>query len=427
MDQNETKLTPLEGLAGFKKHFVADFSAGFSVFLLALPLSLGIAAASNFPPIMGVFSAIIGGVFASFLSGSHLSIKGPAAGLIVIVAGAVEAFGGGVEGWKLSLGAMVVAGLLQVLFGLLKLGRLVSIFPLSVIQGMLAAIGLVIIAKQFPVLLNIDPELLQGKGPISLFLNFPGYIQNLDPKVSCIGALSLLIMLLWPRIKLAYLKIIPAPLLVLFVAIPLGLWMNLGSESPAYTLLSIGNLAEEVSWNVDFSGLSRPGIFIKYVLLLALVGSLESLLTVKAIDIMDPYERESDPNKDLIAIGLGNSIAALFGGLPMISEIARSSANVNQGAKSTWANFWHGAVLLLFVLLAYPLLEMIPNAALAAMLIAVGLRLVNPKGLANIYQLGLDHLAAFFLTIILTLVEDLLLGIASGMVLLAITKRLKKG
>jgi len=186
-------------------------------------------------------------------------------------------------------------------------------------------------------------------------------------------------------------------------------------------------LAEEVSWNVDFSGLSRPGIFIKYVLLLALVGSLESLLTVKAIDIMDPYERESDPNKDLIAIGLGNSIAALFGGLPMISEIARSSANVNQGAKSTWANFWHGAVLLLFVLLAYPLLEMIPNAALAAMLIAVGLRLVNPKGLANIYQLGLDHLAAFFLTIILTLVEDLLLGIASGMVLLAITKRLKKG
>lgn len=417
LDQNKANRLPADGLEGFKKHFSADLTSGFIVFLLALPLSLGIASASQFPPIMGVLSAIIGGLIATFFTGSQLAIKGPAAGLIVIVAGAVTAFGGGAEGWRLALGVVVVAGLVQVLFGVMKLGRLVDIFPLSAVHGMLAAIGLIIIANQVPVLLNVEPLLAKGKSPVELFLSIPEFIMNLDPKVSMIGLVSLAIMLFWQKVKQPLLKKIPAPLLVLLIAIPAGIAMGLKDGSPAYSLLKVGNLAEQVAWNVDFSGASQVGIFIKYVIMVALVGSLESLLTVKAIDMMDPFRRKSDPNKDLIAMGLANTISGALGGLPMISEVARSSANVAQGGKTRWANLWHGVFLLVFALLAYPLLEMIPNAALAAMLIAVGIKLAHPKEFVHTYKIGSDQLAIFITTIFFTLVEDLLIGIAAGMAL----------
>ena len=162
---------PKDGWEGFKENFFTDAISGFIVFLLALPLSLGIAKASDFPPLMGVLSAIIGGLVVSFFAGSRLTIKGPAAGLIVIVAGAVADFGGGETGWHLALGAMVVAGLIQILFGLLKLGKLSDFFPLSAIHGMLAAIGMIIIAKQIPVLLGVDPNLSAGKDPLELILS----------------------------------------------------------------------------------------------------------------------------------------------------------------------------------------------------------------------------------------------------------------
>jgi len=183
MKQNE-KYLPADGFAGLKENFKADAISGFIVFLLALPLSLGIAKASDFPPIMGLISAIIGGLFVSFFMGSRLSIKGPAAGLIVIVAGAVADFGNGdpILGWKLALGAMVVAGLVQIVLGLLKLGKLADFFPLSAIHGMLAAIGIIIIVKQLPVLLNDNPILSKGMGPLELLWNIPNFIKNLGSK-----------------------------------------------------------------------------------------------------------------------------------------------------------------------------------------------------------------------------------------------------
>lgn len=408
--------TPKDGLAGLKENFVSDLTAGFVVFLLALPLSLGIAKASEFPPVMGLVSAIIGGLLATFFTGSKLTIKGPAAGLIVIVAGAVGEFGGGATGWHLTLGVMVVAGLLQIVFGLLKFGKFVDFFPLAAVHGMLAAIGLIIIAKQLPVLLNVDPVLMKGKGPLALFAAIPQFFANLDPKVSVIGGISLAIMLGWGFVKHRVLKQIPAPLLVLLFAIPAGLYYNLAA-SPAYTLVKVGNLAEQVGYQVDFSGISMVGVFVKYVIMVALVGSLESLLTVKAIDQLDPWKRKSDPNKDVIAIGIANTCAAFIGGLPMISEVARSSANVAQGGRTRWANFFHGVFLLGFALLAYPLLEMIPNAALAAMLITVGIKLAHPKAFLHTYQIGPEQLAIFVTTIFFTLFEDLLIGIAAGIVL----------
>jgi MFS superfamily sulfate permease-like transporter len=333
------------------------------------------------------------------------------------VAGAVAAFGGGETGWKLALGAMVVAGLVQVLFGLFKFGKLVDIFPLSAIHGMLAAIGIIIIVKQIPVFLDVNPELYRGMSTVAMITSIPTFLANFDPRATMIGVYSLAIMLGWPYLKDFTLGKIPAPLMVLIVAIPSELAMDFAHTEPPYALLHIGNLVDSLSLNADFSGVFQTGIFIKYVIMFALVGSLESLLTVKAIDLVDPYRRKSNTNQDLIAVGIGNTTSALLGGLPMISEVARSSANVNQGAKTRWSNFFHGVFLLVFVLVATPVIEMIPNAALAAMLITVGIKLAHPKEFINTFRIGKEQLAIFLITIVFTLVEDLLVGIAAGVVL----------
>lgn len=408
---------PKDGWEGLKQNFSTDATSGFIVFLLALPLSLGIAKASDFPPVTGLVTAIIGGIVVSFLAGSRLTIKGPAAGLIVIVAGAVAEFGGGETGWHLALGAMAIAGLIQILLGILKMGKFADFFPLSAIHGMLAAIGLIIIAKQIPVLLDINPAITRGKDPFELLGSVPYYIAHLDPKATVIGVISLFIMMGWQYIKNPIIKKIPAPLMVLLIAIPAELMMDFQHTEPTYALVHIGNLMENIKWNVDFSGVAQPGLFVKYVIMFTLVGTLESLLTVKAIDLLDPFKRKSNANKDLIAIGVGNTLTAMLGGLPMISEVARSSANVNNGAKTRWANFFHGFFILIFVLLATHLIELIPNTALAAMLITVGIKLAHPKEFVNTFRIGKEQLAIFLVTIFFTLFEDLLVGIAAGIIL----------
>lgn len=405
---------PKDGLAGLKENFSSDAASGFIVFLLALPLSLGIAKASDFPPIMGLITAIIGGTVVSLFMGSRLSIKGPAAGLIVIVAGAVAEFGGGETGWHFALGAMAVAGVVQVLFGVFKMGKLMDFFPLSAVHGMLAAIGLIIIGKQIPVLLDVNPAMAKGKEPLELFASIPTFFQNLDPRATLIGLISLAIMMGWPYIKNTLIKKIPAPLVVLAVAIPAELSMDFQTTEPAYALVHIGNLLDNIKINVDFSGINQIALFIKFVIMFALVGSLESLLTVKAMDMLDPFKRKSDANKDLIATGIGNTLVAILGGLPMISEVARSSANIANGAKTRWANFFHGFFILAFVLLASHWIELIPNTALAAMLITVGIKLTHPKEFIHTLEKGKEQLLIFIVTILFTLGVDLLVGIAAG-------------
>ena len=405
---------PKDGLAGLKENFNSDAISGFIVFLLALPLSLGIAKASEFPPIMGLITAIVGGMVVSFFMGSRLSIKGPAAGLIVIVAGSVTDFGGGETGWHYALGAMFVAAVVQILFGVFKFGKLTDFFPLSAIHGMLAAIGITIILKQIAVLLAVDPKMASGKGPFSLIAEIPNFVAHLDPRATAVGLVSLAIMMLWPKLKNKGIGKVPAPLMVLLIAVPAALFMDFQHTEPTYALVHIGNLIENLHLNVNFGGFAMPGVFVKYVIMFALVGSLESLLTVKAVDLLDPYHRKSDYNKDLIATGIGNTITAILGGLPMISEVARSSANVNNGGKTRWANFFHGFFILLFVLVASKYIEMIPNTALAAMLIAVGIKLAHPKEFIHTFQIGKEQLAIFLVTIFFTLFEDLLVGIAAG-------------
>jgi MFS superfamily sulfate permease-like transporter len=416
---------PKDGLAGLKENFSSDALSGFLVFLLALPLSMGIAQASDFEPIYGLVTAMIGGLVVAFLAGSPLTIKGPAAGLIVIVAGAVTDFGGGEQGWKYTLGAIVVAGFVQVLFGVFKFGKLSDFFPLSAVHGMLAAIGIIIISKQVHGLVGQSPMTEAGKPmvePLELIGKIPNSLMHPNSQALIVGLISLLIVFGWPMIKSKITKKIPAPLIVLIVAIPLSHYLNLAAvvddKGVPKLLVHFGKgLTEILGVKVDFGGFSQVGIFVKYVIMFALVGSLEALLTVKAIDLLDPFKRKSNYNKDLIAVGIGNMLAGVLGGLPMISEVARSSANVSNGAKTRWANFFHGFFILLFLMLAVSFSDLIPKPALSAMLIGVGFKLAHPREFIHTFHIGKEQLAIFLVTIFFTLFEDLLVGIAAGILL----------
>ena len=422
---NHKSFIPKDGWQGLKENFSADALSGFLVFLLALPLSLGIAKASEFPPIYGLLTAMIGGIVVSFIAGSPLTIKGPAAGLIVIVAGSVHELGhGNAElGWHLALGAVVVAGVIQVLFGVLKFGKFSDIFPLSAVHGMLAAIGIIIMSKQIHILAGVSPLTADGKSmvePLELLAllktTIPNFFVHTD--VVVIGLTSLAIVFGWPMLKVNFLKRIPAPLVVLVVSILMAMAFGLKNTEDFKPLLTFDKgFFDILGVNVSFEGFHQLGTFIKFVIMFALVGSLEALLTVKAIDMMDPYKRKSNYNKDLIAVGFGNIIAGIFGGLPMISEVARSSANVNNGGRTRWANLFHGIFILIFLIFAVSFSDLIPMTALAAMLIGVGWKLAHPKEFGHMFKIGADQLVVFLVTIVVTLATDLLLGIAAGILL----------
>jgi len=417
-----THFIPAKGLAGLKQNWQSDLLSGFLVSLIALPLSLGIASASNFPPIMGVLTAIVGGLIVAFFAGSEPTIKGPAAGLIVIVAGCVEELGRGNMdlGWKLALGVIMAAGLLQVLFGVLKVAKLADFFPLSAVHGMLAAIGIIIMSKQLHLAVGAHPSELKGKEPLELIAMVPHSLMNMEWHIAVIGVVSLVILFGWPMIKSAAVKRIPPALVVLVVAISLGLYFHLSDVKQYGDIKPLVNPGEfKLSMNVDFGAWTDGGLLpiaLKYLAMFALIGSLESLLTGKAIDLLDPYKRKSNLSKDLTAVGIGNMTASLLGGLPMISEVARSSANLSNGGKTRWANFFHGAFLLIFVVALVPLIKLVPVAALAAILISVGFRLAAPKEFRHMYQIGPEQLIVFVMTIIATLATDLLIGIAVGIV-----------
>ncbi len=408
---------PKDGLQGLKQNWSADALSGFLVFLLALPLSLGIAKASGFPAAMGVLTAMIGGLFVSFFAGSRLTIKGPAAGLITICAGAVTELGAlnieGATGVQLACGAIVIMALFQIVFGFLKFGSLSDFFPPSAVHGMLAAIGLIIFSKQIHVLLGIDPATLKGLEPIELYEKIPHSFMNADPRVAVVGIVSLIIIFGMPFLKGKFIKKIPAPMVVLLVTIPMALIMDFRHTEPAFDLVTIGDFWGNIKFNASFAAIGT-GVFWKFVIMFLFINSLESLLTVKAIDGLDPFKRESNSNKDLSALGAGNALSGLLGGLPMISEVARSSANVNFGGRTRWANFFHGLCLFVAMLLFIPVIEMIPNSALAALLIAVGYRLASPKEFFKTYKIGADQLIVFVITIIVTVSTDLLMGVGAG-------------
>jgi MFS superfamily sulfate permease-like transporter len=413
MNKLSLSTLPKTGLAGLKENWRSDLQSGFLVFLIALPLCLGVSIASGFPPSAGIISAIVGGLLVSRMSGSYLTVNGPAAGLIVVVLAAVLAMGEGdaMAGYRYTLAAIVVSGFLQVLMGVFKLGQLSSFFPASVVHGMLAAIGLIIIATQSHVMLGVTPE------PGSLFstiAQIPHSLFHVKPEIFLISFLGLLILISWPLIK----SRIPAPVIVVMVGMLFAWHFDLAQDAAASGskfLVSISDNFLAGFYFPDFSKLFTVA-FWEAVISISLVGSLESLLSATAIDKLDPYKRTSDLDRDLTAVGLGNMVAGLMGGLPMIAEIVRSSENVSNGAKTAWANFFHGLLLLLFVVLFPGLIQRIPLASLAALLVYTGYRLASPKAFARVMDVGKEQFLMFVVTIIGVLAVDLLAGVALGIV-----------
>ena len=410
----------------FESSIWSDLSSGFYVFLLALPLSLGIAEASGFPAVMGLLTATVGGVLTSWFTGSKLSIKGPAAGLIVIVLGAVHDLGGNdpINGWMHVLLAIFVASIIQIILGLLKLGKWVDLIPPSAIKGMLAAIGVVIFSKQIYILLGIPTLDSSGNSiskPLSLLANLGPNLKLISWKVAAIGIWSFFWVWIWTKVKSPILKAIPSPLIVLVSVIPIAYFLDI----EAVYRLRFGFEFSQI-WNLKIAFVPPISwwIFLKYVGLFAIIGSLESLLTVNAIHGLKP-EVVPDKDKDLISIGLGNMFASLFGGLPMISEVARSTANIDNGAKTHWSNVFHGIFIFLFMIFSSYFNELIPLSALAAMLVMVGFRLASPRVLVELKQIGPEQIWGFSVTLIGCLAIDLLWGLVLGSIAKITVERIR--
>jgi MFS superfamily sulfate permease-like transporter len=406
-----------------------DLLAGFLVALIALPLCLGIAKASGFPPIAGIYTAIVGGLFATFFTNSALTIKGPAAGLIVISLGAVEAFGHGNmdQGYHMALAAIIVAGFIQVIFSLFKMGRFSDFFPPSVIHGLLASIGIIIVSKQVHVALGVTPL---AKDPLGLIVEIPQSLLNLNPEIALISLISLFVIYGMRYVPVKWFKKIPSPLLVLLVAIPMTKWFDLEHDHD-YVLGQVFHISSKQALvdlpsnflsSITFPDFSALFTFtsLEYIALFAIIGSIESVVSTKAIDQIDPQKRKTNFDRDLLAIGLGNMFAGFIGGLPMISEVVRSRANIDAGGQTKWTNFYHGLFLLFFVAFLTPFIHLIPNAALAAMLIATGIRLASPKEFVNMKAIGFPQLITFLTTIVVTLATDMLIGILVGVLVLTI-------
>lgn len=429
---------PRGNASGFVKYFKQDIVSGLLVFLIALPLCLGISLACGYPPIAGIFTAIIGSILTTFLSNSELTIKGPAAGLIVIAIGCIEDFGGNgmTGGWtdadmmayKAALAVGVASAAFQILFGLFRGGILGEFFPISAVHGMLAAIGVIIIIKQFPVALGVSA----GGEPLEMLREIPHYIAEANPAIAAIGIVSIFVMFLWPEVgkRLGLLKKIPSPMVVLLITVPMGLGFDLLHEH-SYTLQGhqyqlgeqflvkmperVFGMFEDVT-TPDFSALGQMKAW-KWVMMFFVIGSLESLLSAKAVDLLDPWKRKTNMNRDVLAVGVGNLCASLVGGLPMISEIVRSKANIDNGARTRFADMWHGVFLLACVALIPTILHEIPLAALAGMLVYTGYRLAHPTEFIHVYRIGKEQLAIFVTTLVVVLATDLLIGVAAGIIL----------
>ncbi len=427
---------PETGMAGLKKYWQSDLVSGFLVFLIALPLSLGIAMASGLPPMAGILSAIVGGMLVSRINGSFVTIAGPAAGLIVVILDSVQSMGEGdaIAGYRFTLAAIVMAGLFQILMGFLKAGSLSAFFPTSVVHGMLAAIGIIIITKQSHVMLGVTPE------PGSLFSSMaqiPHSLMTMNGEIGFIGIIGLVIMIVWNRLQHPLLKKIPAPIIVVSIGIGLGFFFDLTHThifhaphqidvltghiihdalvGPNY-LVAISDHFISSFYFPDFSKFFTVEFWVA-VVSICLVGSLESLLTTVAVDKLDPYKRHSNLDKDIIGIGTGNAVSGLIGGTAMISEVVRSSANITNGAKTGWANFFHGSIMLLFVVLFPGVIHSIPLAALAALLVYTGFKLAAPTEFIHVLKIGSEQFFMFIVTIIAVLATDLLIGVAIGILI----------
>jgi MFS superfamily sulfate permease-like transporter len=409
----------------YLKHLKYDIPASIVVFLVALPLCLGIALASGAPLFSGLIAGFVGGIFVSWASGSQLSVSGPAAGLTVIVLNAIEQLGS----FSGFLTSVVLAGILQFTLGYFKAGIIGAFFPACVIRGMLAAIGLILIIKQFPhavgygVSFEGDESYMQETA-VSSFQELISSFGSISPGATIVTVISLLILILWetPLFKrFSLLRLIPGPLVVvswgiLYNIVAMKLVPDWSINEKHLVTLPVTKSTGEFFNNFsfpDFNFLSNPELYVVAVTI-AIIASLETLLSLEAVDKLDPLKRIAPTNRELKAQGIGNLISGLLGGLPITAVIVRSSANINAGGQTKVSSFLHGILLLLSVMFFAPFLNKIPLACLAAILLQTGYKLAKPKLFIEFYRKGWNQFIPFAVTIAAILITDLLQGIIIG-------------
>ena len=413
---------PKDWVPGLQQNAKFDVMAGFILFLIALPLSLAIAGASGVPAVAGLITAIVGGIIGSLLGGSFVTINGPAAGLIVIVLGCFTAMlelsgGDPVLAYQYLLAVGVVAGLIQIVLGLAKAGPMTNVFPFSVVEGMIAGIGIIVLTKQLHVALGVPVVSAHPPAPATMLETFaaiPNSLINMVPQTALIGAVAVLLMLFWPTIAGKIAKFIPAPLVIVAVTIPLAAFFNSGAAEPIVRLVKVPTEFSAVFTFPDFSQIMNTASIL-FIVTFVLVASLESLLTASAIEKKDPWKRRNNMNRELWSKGIANTLACAIGGIPMIAEVVRSSTNIMVGARTRWSNFFHGAFILVALAFLPTLLNMIPLAALAGMLCVIGFRLAHPKIFAHVKHTGTDELVFMVVTVLGVVFVDLLVGVYLGM------------
>jgi MFS superfamily sulfate permease-like transporter len=410
---------------GLFKEIKSDLPAGIVVFFVAVPLCLGIALASGAPLFSGIIAGIIGGIVVGMASGSPLGVSGPAAGLAVIVLSSIAVLGS----WPAFLTAVVIAGIIQIILGFAKAGFVALFFPSSVIKGMLSGIGLLIILKQIPHALGYDKDVegddafLQSDGE-NTFSAIGSAFELVTPGAVLIALISLAILILWDAVlskKHKIFQLIQGPIVVVILGIVMNYFYQNGILNFSLSADQVVSLPEPQNFDEfigqftfpDFSVLTTYKVY-EIAVVMAIIASLETLLCVEATDKLDPQFRITPPNRELKAQGLGNVISGLIGGLPVTQVIVRSSANINFGAKTKMSAILHGVFLLISALLLTSVLNMLPLASLAAILLMVGYKLAKPSLFKQMYDLGWTQFMPFIATIVGILLTDLLKGIIIG-------------
>ena len=409
-------------IADFFKTLPKNIFSGFVVSLIALPLGLGLAMASDAPPIAGIIAAIVGGVVVSILGGSHVTIVGPGNGLVGVLLVAITTLG--IES---AYAAIICSGILIILLGFFRMGKLANFFPSSAIQGMLAAIGLIILGKQFHIMLahKIKREdTLDYLFEIPFTINDAIHYENKGFIFAALaGVISLAIMLFYSKIRNKYLQLVPAPMWIVILSIAFSYYFEivLHEENPidkAYMISGIPSIQQIIA-DMHLPNFTKVGSFSFWgsVLAITLIASIESLLSIKAVDKLDSRKRRSNVNRDLKALGLATIGSGFLGGLNVVTVIARSSVNVNNGASNRSSNFFHAMFLVFFIVLFSTQLTRIPLPALMAILVFTGYKLASPDVIKNIGRIGKEQLIIFFVTLLITLKIGLITGIISGVLI----------
>jgi len=413
-------------MRSYTSYFRSDIQSGLVVFLVALPLCLGIALASGAPLFAGIISGVIGGIVVGMLSNSQLSVTGPAAGLTAIVLAAISSLGS----YQYFLAAVVLAGAIQILLGIARAGTISNYFPSNVIEGMLTAIGVIIIMKQLPHAVGYDVDnegdfffIEKGTGH-NTFSAIIDAINYSHPGAIVVTAVSLLILIAFNKIAfLKNLKVIPGALIAVLAGISINEIFRATGSDMVIQQDHLVNLPVPDSMEAfrsqftfpDFSAMMRPDVWIVAVTI-AVVASIETLLCVEASDKLDPLKRYTNTNTELFAQGAGNMLSGLIGGLPMTSVIVRTSANINSGGRTKTATVAHGVFLLIAVLSIPALLNKIPLASLAAVLLMIGFKLASPKVFRHMWENGRYQFVPFIVTVLAVVFTDLLKGVAIGLV-----------